>query len=164
MPKCPQCGRGPAHRALRRGPLESLLFIIALHPFRCQFCTHRFLAVHFKPGSFTRREYERVRVHYAVALAPAFAENQFAGVRGTIFDLSIRGCLMESEVPLFTGSCVRLEIEPMDGEPPIEVDGAVVRSVNGKRTRLAFFKIRPDEETRIRRLLEIHLYSRQVES
>ena len=77
-------------------------------------------------------------------------------------DLSIRGCLIDSDVPLPTGTCLRVEIETLDGEPPIEIDGAVVRSVHGKRKRLAFFKVRPDEESRIRRLIEIHLYNRQV--
>src|SRR5438105_6915573 len=161
MPKCPQCGKGPAHLALRRGLLESLLLMVALHPFRCQFCTHRFLAVRVRPSS-SRREYERIRVHYAVALAPAFTDNQFEGVRGTMHDLSIRGCLIESDVPLVPGTCLRLEFETLDGEPTIEIDGAVVRSVHGKKKRLAFFKVRPEEESRIRRLVEIHLYNHQA--
>ena len=72
---------------------------------------------------------------------------------GTLLDLSIRGCAIKSDVPLHKGDILCLQIRLTDKEPPIEVDIAMVRTVTGRRFGLEFAKIRPEEETRLGRVL-----------
>jgi len=75
-------------------------------------------------------------------------------------DLSIRGCAIKSTVPLHKGNLLCLKIRLTDQEPPIEIAQATVRTVTGRRVGLEFVKIRPEEETRLRKLLLTLLQSR----
>lgn len=40
---CPKCKTDHAHRSHRRGPLELLARLVAIYPYRCRECQHRFL-------------------------------------------------------------------------------------------------------------------------
>ena len=82
------------------------------------------------------------------------------GAEGTMVDLSIRGCSIDSSVPVAKGALLRLQFRETSWDQPIEIEGAVVRSVLGKRKGVEFLKIGTDEEGRLRRVIETRLYSR----
>ena len=69
-------------------------------------------------------------------------------------NVSIRGCKIESHPPAPQEACLRLEFVAAKGEPPIQVEGAVVRSAVGMSMGLEFIRIRPEEEGRLRRVIE----------
>ncbi|HZC80504.1 MAG TPA: PilZ domain-containing protein, partial [Nitrospiraceae bacterium] len=156
MPACPQCGIKVVKPAPRRGLREYLLSVLTIGPFRCQVCTHRFLAFMWWPGTNTSRDYNRVPVRFPVLLCPAPVVGEDDPLQleeGTLLDISIRGCAIKSTVPLHKGKLLRLKIQMTVQEPPIEIDVATVRTVTGRRVGLEFVKIRQEEEARLRRLL-----------
>ncbi len=155
---CPQCGMWEVHPSRRRGLRERLWSVLTIYPFRCQVCSHRFWAFLGRPSYNPNREFERLRVQLPVYFCPAFPEDQSGGMEGTIVDLSIMGCAIMSTVVVPEGACLCLRFKVTEDEPPIEVAGAVVRSVKGEKMTLAFYKIRKEEEDRLRRLILI-LYS-----
>jgi len=161
MPNCPQCGMWLVKQAPRRGTLETILRFIAIGPLRCQLCTHRFLAVLWGGRHEPGREYERIPVHYEVYFRPTFAKEDAQPVQGTITALSIRGCTINTRVPVPKGDCLCLQFEVADQEHPIQIDGARVRTVNGAKLGVVFSNIRPGEEDRLRQhmlfLLQNHL-------
>ena len=163
MPTCPHCGIHLVKKAPRRGVREYLLSLLTLGPFRCQVCTHRFLAFKWLPGTNTSREYSRISVRYPVQLKSAQDEHLLQIEEGTLLDISIRGCAIKSNVPLHKGNLLCLQIRLTDREPPIEIDLATVRTATGRRFGLEFVRIREEEETRLRRLLMTLLPGRSGE-
>ncbi len=147
-------------QAPRRGTREHLLRFLMICPFRCQLCTHRFLAIRGEPSYDPRREYERVLVRYPVAFCPAFSGDQAEAAEGTLVNVSIRGCRIESSLPESQGARLRIGFVADAREPPIEVEGAVVRSAVDRCMGLEFFKIRPEEEDRLRQVIEARLLAR----
>jgi hypothetical protein len=61
---------------------------------------------------------------------------------------------MTADQPLRTGAFLRLQLQTAQGEVPIEVDVAVVRSTVNNRAGLEFLTIRDEEEQRLRHLIE----------
>ncbi len=147
-------------QARRRGTREHLLRFLLICPFRCQLCTHRFLAIRGEPSYDPRREYERVLVRYPVAFCPAFSGAQAKGAEGTMVNVSIRGCRIESSLPESQGARLRIGFVADAREPPIEVEAAVVRNAVGDCMGLEFFQIRPEEEDRLRQVIEARLLAR----
>jgi len=142
------------------GGVERLLGLLTLYPFRCQLCAHRFLAFLWRYSSGPRREYERVPAQYKAILYPAGARTAEAGTEGTVLNLSISGCLVEAPTRLPQGATLHLTIYVSDLFPPVEVEGAVVKSVLDKRLGLEFPKRDAEEENRLRILMEAHLLTR----
>ena len=160
MPDCPQCGTWMVRQAPRRGTREHLLRFLLICPFRCQLCTHRFLAIRGEPSYDPRREYERVLVRYPVAFCPAFSGAQAEAAEGTMVNVSIRGCRIESSLPESQGARLRIGFVADAREPPIEVEAAVVRNAVGDGMGLEFLKIRPEEEDRLCRVVKTRLLAR----
>ncbi len=144
-------------QAPRRGTREHLLRFLLICPFRCQLCTHRFLAIRGQLSHNPRREYERILVRYPAAFCAAFSGDQAEAAEGTMVNVSIRGCRIESSLPVSQGGCLRIGFVTAAREPPIEVEAAVVRNAVGDCMGLEFFKIRPEEEDRLRRVIEARL-------
>ncbi|TAL11845.1 MAG: hypothetical protein EPO02_03285 [Nitrospirae bacterium] len=161
MPNCPQCGMWLVKQAPRQGLLEGLLRFLAIGPLRCQLCTHRFLSLLWRFSHKPGRDYERIPVRCEVYFRPAFANDDTQPIQGTISALSIRGCTITTRVPVPKGYCLCLQFEVADQEPPIQIDAAVVRTVNGTRIGVLFSRISPEDEARLRQhmtmLLEHHL-------
>ncbi|MFQ5992627.1 MAG: PilZ domain-containing protein, partial [Nitrospiraceae bacterium] len=136
------------------------LRFLMINPFRCQLCTHRFLAYRTKSGHESRREYERILVGYTVKFCPVSSGEQVEFSEGTMHNLSIRGCQIESSRPASRGAHLRLAFVAAEGELPIQVEAAVVRSTVGGRMGLEFLDMRPEHEDRLRRLIETRLMTR----
>jgi len=152
MPYCPLCGIALVKKVPRCGLRENLLAWLMIGPYRCQFCSHRFLVIFgrisFSPG----REHKRISARYPVYFRPAFGQDQVLA-SGTLRDLSLGGCTIETAVPVPKASCLCLQVQVTEQGPPIQIDNARVRTVNGKRLGLEFLSITPDEEDRLRRLI-----------
>jgi hypothetical protein len=93
-----------------------------------------------------RREYLRVPVLFPVT----FSGEKFGG-DGTVSNLSIQGCTMESSSRPESGATLTPTLKTEEYRPPITIDLAVVRSGIGKRFGLEFLKIRDGDEERLRR-------------
>ncbi len=152
MSKCPHCGSRWVHEASRRAVHELLLTFLLISPFRCQLCGNRFLASRAGPSFNPRREYRRLPVQYPVSFAPVSAEGE-NDREGMIVNLSIQGCLVRSEGALAKGMQLRLRIQTLDGEPPLEIAGAEIRSVKGDRIGLLFTDIHPLARERLQRIV-----------
>ena len=160
MPTCPRCKTRLVDQAPQRGRFERLLGLLTAYPFRCQLCTHRFVAFFWRYSNNPRRDFERVPAQYPVTLYPPGTQKQGEGTQGTILNLTILGCLIETNAQIPQGTSLRLTIHLPDPFPPIEVEGAMVRSVLDRRIGLEFVKIAPAEETRLRVVIEANLLTR----
>jgi hypothetical protein len=153
MPKCPQCDKVFVRRSHRAGPLEQLLSVFFIFPFRCQLCTHRFLAFQGLPPESRHREYERILARFPVSYHTTYGQDQIQG-EGTAIGLSIRGCAFTTDKRLRAGAFLRLQLHATQGERPIAIDVAVVRSTVKTRVGLEFLTIRDEEDQRLRRVIE----------
>lgn len=155
--QCPNCQTRLVHRAALRGLREFLWSLLTVYPFRCQLCTHRFVAFQGRPSYNPQREYHRVRVRYAASFVPSRVETQDIRGTGIMVNLSIRGCGIESEVPLHRGTSVLLKFEVGERGQWVEVERAAVRFTEGQRAGLEFLKMSPDQEERLRQIMEARL-------
>lgn len=162
MPACPECGILLVKNVPRRGLREYLLSVLTIGPFRCQICTHRFLAFTWLPSTNTSRDYNRLSVRYPVLITPAQKDDVLQCEEGTVLDISIRGCAIKSTAWRHKGNLLCLKIRLTDQEPPIEIDQATVRTVTGRRIGLEFVKIRAEEEIRLRKLLLTLMQDRKI--
>ena len=134
--------------------------LLTVYAFRCQLCTHRFLAFVWRYSESPRREYDRVPAQYPVTLHLASAQKQGKEIQGTTVNLSITGGLIETNAKIPEGTSVRLKIHVSGLGSPIEVEGATVRAILENKLGLEFFKIDPAEEQRLRVAMEAHLLTR----
>jgi hypothetical protein len=148
LPTCPQCGRDFVKRTHREGLIEHVLSAVYVYPYRCQLCTHRFRAMEwgkrYTKQAIDKRQYDRFTVS-----VPALLLSDLGRGEGTVVDLSMGGCGMETGVPLQTGALVQLELSQEAGEKPILVESAVVRSVRNKFVGLQFLRLQPEDELRL---------------
>jgi hypothetical protein len=158
--------------AARHGAWEHVLRGFCIHPFRCQLCDCRFLASRVGPGTDAHRDYERVLVRYPASFSATSAEavpqGQARGSaresEGVIVNLSIRGCLMRSEVPLRRGAVLRLAFIPTEHQfsRPITIEQAVVRSGEEGTFGLEFRQVHEGDETHLREIIRSRLHHRVV--
>lgn len=157
--ECPNCRRRFTRRSHRKGLWELLCSVLLIYPYRCQLCAHRFLATTKLRSRTPHREFERLRVRFPASFRSAYLDQDIAG-EGTLVTLSIRGCGLISPAPPAKGTLLRLHIHYAEAEAPIEVDVAVVRSSTHRQQGIEFLHQQPNEEDRLRRLLEHLLYGR----
>jgi hypothetical protein len=156
---CPKCERTFARRSHRKGLIEFLYSLVLIYPYRCQLCAHRFLATPKLAPRTPHREFERLHVRFPVSFRSAYLDQTITG-EGTVLTLSIRGCSLTSQQPLGKGSLLRLQVRYAEHDAPIDIDVAVVRSSSNKQLGVEFLSLQPNEEERLRRLLEHLLYGR----
>src|SRR2546427_732230 len=114
LPHCPRCGENLVQQSPRQGMIEALGGFFCIYPFRCQLCTHRFLAIQWWWSRFVnyygRREYVRIPVRFQLT----FSGREVSG-EGTVVNLSRKGCTMETDTPIPHGEILRLRIYERDG-------------------------------------------------
>jgi hypothetical protein len=153
MAKCPKCQKRFLRRSHQTGRFERLLSLLLVYPFRCQLCTHRFLAFQGGQVEARHREFERIPLRFPASYDSTSAGEQIKG-DATVVGLSIRGCAITADQLLRTGSFLRLQLQVAQNELPIAIDLAVVRSTVNHRAGLEFLSIREEEDRRLRRLME----------
>ena len=96
--------------------------------------------------------YHRKSPRFDVNFGSTFAGDVLAG-QGTITNLSVGGCSIESKIPLPAQSVVGLKIQLPDSQWPLEVDQAVVRWVRGHTFGLEFQTLSDPDAARLQQLL-----------
>lgn len=96
--------------------------------------------------------YHRKNQRVDVNFGGTFAGEVFAG-QGTITNLSVGGCSIESKITLPAQSVVGLKIELPDSQWPLEIERAVVRWVRGNTFGLEFETLSKPDTTRLQHLL-----------
>jgi c-di-GMP-binding flagellar brake protein YcgR len=137
-----------------------MLSLFYVYPFRCQLCGHRFRSlqwgVSYARISEDRREYRRLPIMFPVAYV---AEN-IKG-KGTAIDVSVNGCGFETRDKLSVGAHLRMTLQLTNELLPVEVDTAVVRTVDDNRMGVEFVKIQPAELERLQLFIRGRLAGRR---
>lgn len=151
--QCPLCGNQSVLEALCRSAGERLLRLLGMAPFRCQFCTHKFLAIRWRRTyprhPVDRREHRRIPVRMALS----FSGNRVRG-EGTLLDISMGGCLVHSQMPVGQDQIFYLRIVLPDQDQPLEL-AAMVRSIGGRGIGFQFLRA-SREDKRLLEFLQAH--------
>jgi len=151
-PRCPHCGRRRARRCHRVGGLERALSGVYVYPFRCQVCGRRFRALAWGKRYVRRptdhREWERVAIR-----APVELRSSHVSAPGEVTELSVEGFTAKTAARLDVGATVSVTLDLVTGEPPIEVEEAVVRSAHDDALGVQFVRLHPEELRRLRRVV-----------
>ncbi|TLY27274.1 MAG: PilZ domain-containing protein, partial [Nitrospirae bacterium] len=102
-----------------------------------------------RQGLMDRRATSRLLVHFHTTLS----KEQGVIEGGTLIDLSMEGCRVESDARLTPGNALSLRLFISGGEPPIEVERAEVRWVKGLVSGVAFITIKEKEQERLRQVI-----------
>ncbi len=135
---CPHCQKDGLLRSHPQSPREHLASFIFVAPFRCPSCSHRFLAsrlgLHHPSHPIDRREHLRIPVR----LYLSFSGGKVCG-EGTVRDLSIGGCIINSETHVHPDDIFYLRLSLGEDESPLEV-AAMVSSVNARGIAFKFLR------------------------
>jgi hypothetical protein len=151
---CAQCRKPFVKASRRQGVLDRLLSAVYAYPFRCQICRHRFHLwqwnLRYIEQDVDRRQYDRRPVRMPVRITSGQHDYE-----GTVRDLAIGGCAIETQAPLHEGAVLSLQLDAFDNEPRITVETAVVRSVKGTRVGVEFLRLTSTqkEEERLRQYI-----------
>ncbi len=96
-----------------------------------------------------------VRKHprFPVDFGSTFSGEHFAG-QGTIGNLSVGGCSVESKITLTANSTLALHIQLPDSRWPLQIDRAVVRWSHGAAFGVEFVDMTQDNIDRLQRLVQ----------
>lgn len=103
-------------------------------------------------GRYCSMRHSRKSPRFDVNFGSTFAGEFLAG-QGTITNLSVGGCSIESIVTLTAQSVVGLKISLPDSLWPLEIQQAVVRWVRGNTFGLEFQALSEPDRTRLQHLL-----------
>src|SRR5688572_16512948 len=138
MLHCPDCGKDSVLRSHCFNYAERVAMLLLVAPFRCQACSHRFLA--FRVGRdyskhlLDRRQHKRIPVQ----LALSFSGGRVRG-SGMVRDISMGGCIIECETIVQVDDIFYLQMFLSEQGMPVEV-AAMVRSVSAKRIGFKFLR------------------------
>ncbi len=93
------------------------------------------------------REFKRILVRFAVAFSGEHKKG-----KGVALDLSLGGCMMESDMPLPVDTLLELKLFVAEQEMPAEA-AASVRWADGKRVGIKFLRVR--DQDRLRKFLGV---------
>jgi hypothetical protein len=135
---CPDCGKDGVLRSQCFNYAERVAMLLLVAPFRCQACSHRFLAFRIGRDYAThlidRREHKRIPVR----LALSFSGGRVRG-SGMVRDISMGGCIIECETIVQVNDIFYLQMFLGEQETPVEV-AAMVRSVSAKGIGFKFLR------------------------
>ena len=93
----------------------------------------------------------RHRLRLPLRCPVIFASDEFVG-EGTVVDLGVPGCAVESDRAPLPGNYVRLHVLMPDEEGPLEVHLATVRWSEPRRFGVEFLKLSKEQQVRVGRL------------
>ena len=99
-----------------------------------------------------RRDFPRIGVTFTLTIA--FLGGESDG-DGRLVNLSPAGCAIQSSMKVEEGACMLLHIHPPDGEPPIMIETAEVKWIDGQDFGVEFLNVAPEEEERLQELLHV---------
>ena len=118
--------------------LDKLATLISLHPFRCESCKKRF-RIKQEGQSSSGPEGRRKSVRVPVQIPVTFESNEVSG-EGTLTDMSLNGCSLDSQQSLRSGLVIKLNLPAGKGQKSGSTvqQLATVMWVNGQRVGLQF--------------------------
>lgn len=135
---CPQCGQDNVFRSRCSTLMERLQSLACIAPFHCQSCSFRFQAFRlgrrYPAQMLDRRKHLRIPVH----LFLSFSGGKVRG-EGTVLDISMGGCIIESQAPVHVDDIFYLQIALENDQTPLEV-AAMVRSVSSRGIAFKFLR------------------------
>jgi hypothetical protein len=152
QPLCPRCRSNETERVSRDGLFERLASLVYVYPFRCRACLRRFLRLQwgqrYVRARRERRRDERVPVDLWTTLWL-----EAGGQTGRVRDISQTGLALETTADLRPGQHLELDLQPGDGERPIRVEVAVVRTIQSGKVGLQFVGVKDESDARLRKFL-----------
>lgn len=110
---------------------------------------------------------QRKNPRFPVQFHSSFTSLNIVGGTGTLLDLSLRGCRVDSATDVRPGTSLELKIQASGEEPPLMVKEAVVRWSRTGQFGLEFITMAPEEWARLQHTvteLELHPYQQQSSS
>ena len=89
--------------------------------------------------------YQRRCARYPVHFQSTLSTPHIPEGSGTAMDLSIRGCRVQSLIPVIPNIRMKLSIDVPEPKAVIEIEQAVVRWVTGQEFGLEFASIAPEQ-------------------
>jgi hypothetical protein len=106
---------------------------------------------------------QRKDLRFHVKFRSSFSSIGMVGGEGTLVDLSIRGCRIESPTDVQPGVSLEVRIAAMEHEPPIKIQQALVRWTRGRQFGAEFVTMAPEEWARLQhtvKQIEMEPYQR----
>lgn len=135
---CPHCGKDRILRSRCHTFLELLAHLAFYSAFHCQFCSHRFIASRLGRSYPIQLVDRRRHLRIPVRLFLSFSGGRIKG-EGTVLDISMGGCMIQSDAPVHVDDIFYLQIALGGEEPPLEV-AAMVRSVGSRGIAFKFLR------------------------
>ena len=92
---------------------------------------------------------QRKHLRFHVQFRSSFSSIAMVGGEGSVVDLSIRGCRIESPTDVQPGASLEVRIATIEHEPPIQIQQALVRWSRGRQFGLEFVTMAPEEWARL---------------
>ena len=92
---------------------------------------------------------QRKSLRFHVQFRSSFSSIAMVGGEGSVVDLSIRGCRIESSTDVQPGASLEVRIAAIEHEPPIQIQQALVRWSRGRQFGLEFETMAPEEWARL---------------
>ena len=107
---------------------------------------------------------QRKNLRFPVKFRSSFSSIGLVGGEGSIVDLSIRGCRIESSIDVQPGASLDVRITVVENEPPIHIQAAIVRWSREREFGLEFEVIAPTEWAHLQdvvKQIELEPYQRE---
>jgi hypothetical protein len=109
----------------------------------------------------------RKTLRFHAQFRSSFSSISMVGGEGSLMDLSIRGCRIESLVEVKPGAALEVQIKTAEQGPPIHIQAAVVRWSRDRQFGLEFEVIAPSEWAHLQDIvkqIELEPYQREQQS
>ena len=97
---------------------------------------------------------QRSNLRYRAQFRSSFSSVAMVGGEGSLMDLSIRGCRIESLIAVKPGATLEIRIEAIDHCPPIQIQAAVVRWSRDRQFGIEFEVIAPTEWAHLQEIVK----------
>ena len=97
---------------------------------------------------------QRQTARFPVRFRSSFTSTNVVGGEGSVVDVSVRGCRIETTTHVHTGTVLELRLYLLQEEPPLGVSQAVVRWARGKYMGVEFLSLEPEEWARLQHFVK----------
>jgi hypothetical protein len=97
---------------------------------------------------------QRKNLRFHAQFRSSFSSIAMVGGEGSLMDLSIRGCRIESLIAVKPGATLEVRIEAIEHCPPIQIQAAVVRWSREGQFGLEFEVIAPTEWSHLQEIVK----------
>lgn len=97
---------------------------------------------------------QRQTARFPVRFHSSFTSTNVVGGEGSVVDISVRGCRIETSTHLLPGTVLELRLYLSQDDPPLGVTKAVVRWVRSRFFGVEFLSLEPEEWARLQHLVK----------